>query len=311
MQITKKSIVTLLVLLVLFTIYLYNILPSVISWGPSSTYENVSVRTTVNVTQAYPEILNITCNNGADVTLNAGTTFTLICLVEIRDYNGGNTINSTNGTFYYYLNDSSDPDDNNTHYTNSSCTENSTNGYYTNWTCAFDLLYYANNGTWEANITVKDDYNMTANNYTNVTINPLYALNVTNVIDFGNMAVGDTTSTPVPSANITNFGNKDINVSVYGFGGEDEATGAGLAMICEIRNITLPNERYDLSSATVYDSMTPITGAATYIAGLTIPQQTNDSKQEINSTYWRLHVNITTNPFGQCNGTVVFATEVP
>jgi len=309
MRITKKNKITLLILLVIFIIYLYNILPSVISWGPSSNYENVSVRTTVNVTQAYPEIINITCNNGASVTLNAGTTYTLICLVQIRDYNGGNTINSTNGTFYYYLNESSDPDDNNVHYTNTSCTENSTNGYYTNWTCAFSVWYYANNGTWEANITVKDDYNLTAKDYTTVTIDPLYALNVTPVIDFGNRAVGDTTP-PIP-ANITNFGNMDINVSVYGFGGNNEVTGAGLAMICEVRNITLPNERYDLSSATPYDSMTPITGAATHITGLTIPQQTNDSKPEINTTYWRLHINITTNPFGVCNGTVVFSTEVP
>jgi len=107
------------------------------------------------------------------------------------------------------------------------------------------------------------------------------------------------------------FSLSTINVSVFGFGGNDSITGAGLAMICAIRNISISNERWDLSSATPYATMTPITGAPDYLDGLTIPQQTDDTQQEINSTYWGLHVNVTTNPFGICNGTVVFAAEVP
>ena len=65
----------------------------VTSWGPSSNYENVSVHTTVNVTNAYHEIIDITCNNGTDITLTAGGAYTLSCLVEIRDYNGGSDVN--------------------------------------------------------------------------------------------------------------------------------------------------------------------------------------------------------------------------
>ncbi len=307
---SNKSAVIMIVIILLSIIYIYNIAPLVQGWGHSPNYENVSVRTTVNVTQSYPEILNITCNNGADITLTAGGTETITCLIEIRDYNGGNTINNTNGTFYYYLNQSSDPDDNNTHYTNTTCTENNTNGYYSNWTCAFGVLYYANNGTWYANLTVKDDYNLTDTGTDDANINAMYALNVTSVINFGDLPVGDTSLTS-EEANITNYGNMDINVSVYGFGGDDEVTGAGLAMICEQRNITLPNERYDLNPATAYDSMTSITGASTHIGALTIPQQTDDTQQEINSTYWKLHVNISTNPYGICNGTVVFSAEAP
>ena len=122
------------------------------------------------------------------------------------------------------------------------------------------------------------------------------------------MAVGDTTINAVV-ANITNFGNTNINISLYGFGGDNETTGAGLSMICDVRNITLSNERYGLSSATIYDSMNPVTGAYAPIAGLTIPQQTDDAQPVINSTYWRLYVNVTTNPFGICNGTVIFSAS--
>jgi len=302
-----KKILLLISLFLILFLSLKGIL--VTSWGPSSNYENMSVRTTVNITNAYPEIINITCNNNQPITLNAGTTLTVYCLVEIRDYNGGNTINYVNGTFYYYLNASSDPDDNNTHYTNTSCTENSTNGYYTNWTCAFDLLYYANNGTWEMNSTVNDSFGAKDNDYGNATISALLALNVTNVIDFGNLPVTQTSN--IKEANITNFGNVPINVSVYGFGGEDEVTGAGLAMICEQRNITLPNERYSLNSSGLYNDMTSITGSPVIIPSLKIPKQTVPNVYMLNSTYWRLHVNLTTNPFGICNGTVVFAAENP
>lgn len=307
MQNTKKTII--IIGLILFLVsYIYVMLPSVISWGPGSNYKNYSVHTTVNVTQAYPEILNITCNNRTAVTLSAGSTQTITCAVSIRDYNGGNDINTTNATFYYYLNQSTDPNDNNTHYVNTSCTNGTVNGYNVTWNCSFDAWYYANNGTWRANITVMDKYNLTAKSYTNFTISALYALNVTNIIDFGSMAVGDTSINSV-QANITNFGNVNINVSVYGFGGESDVTGSGYAMLCDIRNISLHNERYALSSATAYDTMTSVTGSYVPISGLIVQQQTDDTQPVINSTYWRLHVNVTNNPFGICNGTVIFSAS--
>jgi len=311
MGIAKKSVLIIVLMLILCVIYFYNLVPIAVGWGNSSNYENYSVRTTVNITDAYPEILNVSCNNGTSITLNPGTDITVLCYVEIQDFNGGGSIESVNGTFYYYLNRSSDPDDNNEHYVNTSCTQNDTSGpYNATWVCAFDVFYYANNGTWIANITVNDSsgLNMTDSDTDNSTIDPLYALNVTPLIDFGNMAVGDTYIAAPPSANVTNFGNMNINISVYGFGGDNETGGSGFAMICEQRNITLPNERYDLSSATAYPAMTRISGVAN-MTGLTIPQQTNDSQQQINATYWRLHVNVSTNPFGECNGTVVFAAE--
>jgi len=82
-------------------------------------------------------------------------------------------------------------------------------------------------------------------------------------------------------------------------------------MICEIRNITLPNERYALNTTAQYNVMTSVPSGAQTISGLSMPQRINDSAEVINSTYWRLHVNESTNPFGICNGTVVFAAIAP
>ena len=301
-----------LVLFFIFLIFLFFKGLLVTSWGPGTNYRNYSVRATVNVTNSYPEIINISCNSGQPITLNAGTTKPVNCTVQIRDYSGWNDVNYVNGTFHYNLNYSTDPDNNNVHYTNYSCSQASNDGLYlVNWTCSFDVWYYAINGSWRMNATVNDSYSAKDNDARTANISALLALNVTDLIDYGNLAVTETSPTAI-QANVTNFGNVPINVSVYGFGGEAEAAGAGLAMICQQRNITISNERYGLSSATAYDLMTPLTNApGIIIPSLTIQKQTLPAVYVVNSTYWRLHVNVSTNPFGICNGTVVFSAESP
>ncbi|MBN2052961.1 hypothetical protein JW756_05635 [Candidatus Woesearchaeota archaeon] len=308
-KIKNRTLIVLILISTLLVTYIYTLLPAVLSWGPINNYQNYSVRTTVNVNESFPEIISIICNNNESITLNAGTTTNILCVINIMDFEGGDTINSTNLTFYYFANESDDPNDNNTHYTNTTCTENSTNGYNASWICGIDLLYYANNGTWTANVTVKDDMDNIDSGLTNFTINALYALNVTNPIDFGDVPVGDTSTEK--TANITNFGNMDINVTIYGYGGEDEVTYAGLAMVCEQRNISISNERYSLASGAGYAAMTAVSTTPTTITDLKIIRQTDESTQVINSTYWMLHVNISTNPFGICNGTVVFSAIAP
>jgi hypothetical protein len=318
---TKEKLKLSILFGLIFVFYIYLALPSVVSWGPMNNYRNVSVRTTVNITDAMPEVLNITCNSGAAVTLTAGGTQNVTCLIQIRDYNGGNTLNGTvdsgsgvsgvnMSTFYHILNQSNEADDNNTHYTNSSCSLTGIpNGYYVNWTCAFNVLYYANNGTWTVNATVHDRYNNRSFNvsgYQNVTINALYALNVTDVIDFGQMFVGETSTSPV-QANITNFGNMQINVSVYGYGSDNQTLYSNYALICEVRNLSLSTERYSISSADAWSAMTPITASSVQIINLTVDRRTNDNAEVRNATYWRLYVDPASNPFGQCNGTVVFS----
>jgi len=304
----NKIFLTLFVFFLVF--FIFKGIP-VTSWGPGTNYKNYSVRSTVNVTNAYPEIINISCNNGQAITLTAGSTKSINCTVKIRDYNGWDDVNYVNSTLYYFLNASSDPDDNNTHYTNTSCNQTSNDGQYlVNWTCSFNMWYYANNGSWRINATVNDSYATKDNDYGNTSISSLLALNVTELINFGDLAVTETSVSAV-QANVTNFGNVPINVSVYGFGGNSEATGVGYAMLCDVRNITLSNERYDLNSATLYDSMIPLTGSYVPISGIKILKQTQPGAYMINSTYWRLHVNLTNNPFGICNGTVVFSAENP
>ncbi|MBN2142516.1 Ig-like domain repeat protein [Candidatus Woesearchaeota archaeon] len=277
-------------------------------YGPRNNSNQYYVRVTVNITQAIPEILNISCNDNDDITLNPGSSQKVWCSVLVRDWGGGNTIQAVNATLYYALNASWDPDDNNVHYTNDTCTWNNTDGYNATWDCAFDVWYYANNGTWIINATAQDDFPYNVSSTAYASILPMYALNVTDVIDFGDMYVGEISSSLV-QANVTNFGNMDINVSVYGFGGEDESGGAGTSLVCEQRNISIANERYSLDSLDSWGTMTPISGVSTQLPWLTMPQQTDDFSYVMNATYWSLFVDPSDNPFGQCNGTVIFSAE--
>lgn len=286
---------------------------STYSWSAGPNYRNVSVDTRVNITNALPEVLGVFVSDGfgniTNITLNAGSTKMVYCNVTVRDYDNIGEVN-VSATFYKNetgINDTT-PDDNNTHYTNLTCGAGSPSGFERNYSCSFAVLYYANAGRWICNATAHDPYpftNASANqsgmNVTN--INGLLALNVTPLIDYGDMAVGDISSAP-EQANVTNFGNLNINVSVKGYG---RNISDGLAFVCDVGNISVQYEKYNAVGGVDLSTYVNLSNTLTRIGGLMVPQQTNDSQQSINATYWMLQV--PPNPFGLCNGTVIFQAE--
>lgn len=288
------------IFIALFTlVILYNAFFS-FSYSVGTNYRNVSIDTRVNITNAAPEIISIT--TPSSVTLSAGSTKLVECNVSARDWNGAGDINYTEALLFHSTSSAGSADDNNTHYTNSSCTVVGQNGDYKNFTCGFYVYYYALNGTWTCNATVYDNssFNDTAENTT--TVNQLLALNVTNLIDYGDLAVGDTSTNK--TANVTNFGNVAINISVSGYGNQSND---GLAFVCAIGNITVDNEKYSANISDTYSTKIALSSTQTQIADLTISKQTVPGSLKTNTTYWQLYV--PPNPFGQCNGTVVFQAE--
>ncbi len=316
-MVNKKSRILWIFIVCIIVVSLF----SFVSFGntPSANYEKVTVRTRVNITQAQPEVLSIVIDenvNGMEnITLRAGLTRNVYANITVRDWNGYQDINLTNATFYAYTNISGDPDDNNAHYTDALCDLISGSGYLANYTCNFSVYYYAINGTWTANVSVYDQYFMddpVANiNFTDWMINttiihPLYALNVTDGIDYGEMAVGDISNNI--TANVTNFGNVPINVTVQGYGA---SIGDGLAMVCAQRNISIEDEAFSTDSADDFAAKTPLDGNIQDMPGLTIQKQTDPGTQMINTTYWQLFVDPADNPFGLCNGSVIFSAIAP
>lgn len=266
-------------------------------------FEHVNVTTRVNITNAFPEIHLVEVDQ--NIVLNAGSITTVTCNATIRDWNGFNDINNVNATFYYYLNNSDDPDDRNVHYTNATCVEIDNDGeYWANYSCSFEVHYFANNGSWNCNVTVIDDHGFTdaANNTT--TINALYALNVTDIIDYGNLSVTDTSEEI--NATVTNFGNMDINVTVLGYGLTE---GDGIGLVCEHgNNISIEYQRFSSADLVSWDDKTVLDELGKDM-NMTIPQPTEASNPETWITHWQLYV--PPNPFGICTGTIRFTATVP
>lgn len=265
-------------------------------------YEERNVTTRVNITDAIPEILNVTVDQ--DITLNAGGERIVTCNATIRDWNGYQDLDTVNATLYYFLNQSGDPDSGNVHYTNSSCLETSNDGEFIgNYECSFSVLYYANNGTWFCNVSVNDTFGFTDSAFNDTSINALFALNVTEVIDYGDLAVTDTS--PDISANITNFGNMDINVSVLGYGATE---GDGYGLICDFGgNINVEHQRFSGYSVS-WDDKTPLS-ASDQDMNITLLQATDATAPVVWETFWQLYV--PPNPFGECTGTLRFTAMVP
>ncbi|MBR9702856.1 hypothetical protein GOV10_02380, partial [Candidatus Woesearchaeota archaeon] len=267
--------------------------------GPN--YRNISVDTQVNITNSNPVITSISLSEPANITLNAGGTYTLECNVSVRDYNNWDDIDTVNATLLREGTAYGAALNNNTIYRNSSCTRYQQGGFYANYTCAFDVLYYSEPGAWNCSVYVNDSYDVQHNATNQTHIDGFLALNVTTLIDYGQMDIGQTSLNK--TANITNFGNLPINVSVYGYG----ATGGdGLAMVCTVGNIPIVNEKYSPVLTDDFAAKVSLSGTPTQIVALTTPKQTTNN-QVINTTYWQLY--IPPNPAGLCNGTVVFQAE--
>lgn len=273
-----------------------------------NNYRNVTVQTRVNITNSKPVVTSLVIYQETNlslrnITLNAGSTRIVTCNATIRDYNGFSDVTGVNATLYHSTNLSTDPDDNNTHYTNTTCVAGSGSGYFVDYACTFDVYYYALNGTWSCNVTAKDSYNKTGSSVNTTTFYPVYALNVTEGIDFGNVSVEEYSENK--TADITNFGNMAINISVEGYG---VTRGDGLAMNCTNGNISVSNLKF--SNADVdWASKIALSQTPQAVPGVTIPKQTIPNTLMTNTTYWQLY--IPPNPGGNCTGHVIFQAEAP
>ncbi|RLE42643.1 hypothetical protein DRJ48_03105 [Candidatus Woesearchaeota archaeon] len=276
----------------------------------SSTYnDNTSVLTKLNVSNVAPWVINPVVYKqgtpaGNNIVLEEGTTINVRCNATINDTNGVNDISSVNATFY--LSGYTGAADYNTLYKNTSCTQvyqiSNIAAYYS---CNFQVWYFANNGTWECNMTALDTGGLSNYSVAQNIIDPLYAINLsTTEIDFGELDPGQSSTDQV--VNVTNFGNMNLTIAVKGYGVTD---GDGWAMNCTVGNISIGYERYALDPGIAWDSMTQLTSSFTNIAGLTVYQRVDDNDNAMinstNSTYWKIKAPLGTR--GQCNGTLVFS----
>jgi hypothetical protein len=237
-----------------------------------------------------------------EIILSAGSTRFVNCTVIATDSEGSSSIVNASATFYYYLNKSSNLDDDNVHYTNNSCSEVSSNDTSKIFLCGFDVNYYANNGTWYCNATVYNIYSYLANNYTLAVLDPLYAVNLTDGIEFANVSSGFPSNNI--TVNITNFGNMPVNITIQGYA---IVIGDNIGMNCsDGTNITINRTKFSTNSTATYNQKTPLNGSVQSMR-LKILKQTN-ATQIFNTTYWQIDPDPgVANRI--CGGYVIFSAE--
>jgi hypothetical protein len=238
-----------------------------------------------------------------EIMLSAGSTKFVNCTVIASDSRGASNIVNASATLYYYLNKSSDPDHNTVHYTNTSCDAVDSNSTSKTFLCAFNVYYYANNGTWNCNATVYNGVPLSASANASATILPLYALNITDGLEFGNVEPNIESSEII--ANITNLGNMPINLTLQGYA---VFIGDVAGMNCsDGTNISIGRIKYSLATAS-YVAKNSLTGGLQQLT-LTMPKPTSLAPV-VNTTYWQIMPDPYIGSIARyCSGHVIFSAE--
>lgn len=260
--------------------------------------ESYWVNATVNVTNAAPQVFDVKLPPVID--LNAYSNTTVQCNVTTYDYN--NDTIRLNASLFYNTQSPIGAVDQNYRYLNTSCSNVSgIQDYQINWTCTFSVNYFANNGTWYCNATAIDENDAILTNQSGASeINPLIAIKMSEVLDYGDYEAG--AETDMATANITSAGNRDMNISVEGWGNAEDD---GLAFVCEYgSSIPIGNEAWGLTTPLPFSFMTALTNNPDEIEAFTVPQRTSETEEVINTTYWKVQIPMTA--IGYCQGKIRF-----
>ncbi len=316
MKIKNKKLVLWIALEIVLLAILFSFFPEEVFAGVGE--HNVTVITNLTVGNVYPEMSNMSIeNNDSSMALIPNASRTVYCWGLATDYNGWGDVQF--GSAMFFDNTSSTygaADDNNLHYTNSSCTVTQ-EGAYTSWiNCSFDVWYYANQGIWNCTIFVNDTKGKTGYGYDTINISSLLALGLPDIINYGE--VNATLVSKENVTNVINYGNVKINLSLSGYGFTEND---GNAMNCtkgSIKNISIENEKYNLTSNNLDDldlsqfigNYTNLTLSPT-VKEFNLDYRQNDTFNEaINATYWRIYVPLGVS--GECQGNIIFgAVQAP
>lgn len=275
--------------------------------------ENATTTTVLEIGNVFPEILDMEFDGGAqDIDLTPNATKQVIVTVIARDFNGEEDVaNVTVELFDLSSSFVGDADDNNYHYTNNSCALNLDYGdiYELEANCTFDVWYYAYNSTWQATAVVTDSAGLTDSDNATAVVNKLLAVGVPDVIDYG--TVNATFVSDEQIANVTNFGNVFLNLSLSGYSFSE---GDGNAMNCtlgSVKNISIEYEKYNLTASTLgvtssnfsdfYVNLSSTPTIKTFDLQLREDDVTHDA---IKPSYWRIYVPV--GVAGSCSGNILF-----
>jgi hypothetical protein len=289
---------------------------TVISFDVSGNISNGTLTARAYIWNTQPNITQIIISPDPIILTPCNTTL-VNCTAYVTDYNSWGDIQNVSAQLYDISLGPGLIEDQNFRYINSSCqncTPSGSDPTNATCTCLFPVWYYANNGTWACNITVSDKggnatsryYYLNDSKLSNVNISPILGINVPSEIDFGNLSVTEISDNL--SANVSNWGNVPINITIRGWGGTEPYgnSASNYTMLCQYGNITHGYLKYAPNSTAIFSQMTNLTNNSVLIPQYRLPVRTNDSHygNDTNTTYWRLEIPLSVG--GLCNGTVEF-----
>ncbi len=281
---------------------------------------NTTVMTTLNIGEVFPDILNVSVNEGAEtITLTPNESVKVYCVGLIRDYNGELNLSLVTARFFHSSSSYNGAEDNNSNYRNNSCTFNETtdnwggvpdDDYHSLANCTFEVWYYADPGVWNCTMWVNDSANLNSTNSDLINVSELLAMDVPGTINYGTVNATDVSNENM--TNVTNVGNVMFNLSFKGYG---YVQNDNLAMNCtlgNIKNISIQHEKYNLTESNpgvldldatnnVYENMTSSTVVRQFNLDY---RRNNDIQDAINETYWRIYVPL--GVAGSCQGNIIF-----
>jgi len=279
---------------------------TMISFDASGANNSITI-TKVNITNTEPD-LHYVFITPASIDLTPGNTTKVNCTGYVYDLDGYADVTGANATFYDSSNGDTGGFDGTYRYLNSSCTCAEVSTYNASCSCLFDVQYYANNGTWQCNMTAVDDYGISDNeNSTLFDVNTVVGIDVPAELDYGDLSV--TQYSLEKGLNVTNYGNVPINISVRGYGGTTDSDNPdNLSMICAAGgNISMEHEKYSITGGLGYGSMVTLNNESTAM-GFTIEVKNNDTAiNHLNTTYWMIYIPASVSGF--CNGTLEFVGQ--
>jgi hypothetical protein len=277
--------------------------------------ENITLNSPPNI--SYINVDDALDSPQNEIDLIPADTKEVICTARVTEYDGENSIINATGKFFdNIISNYESLNDNNNNYKNESCFMNYSygNSNEIEIICKFYVWYYANSQNWNCTIEATDNLSINSRKGDISFINPLLALGLDSSVNFDGASNQAVTSESV--LNVINYGNVKINLSLSGYGIQEND---GYAMTCsELENISIEYEKFNLSSSndgeinlTEFESKYTNLTSSPDVKKFDLNYRSNDFVNEaMNSTYWRIYVPAEVT--GNCQGNIVFgAVQAP
>lgn len=240
-------------------------------------------------------------NENPMVLSSPGATTTFHINGTVSDQNGWTDISTVTASLYRSGVGSWCTANTNNCYFHPACMFSNSTGTIRSFDCAIEVANYAeptDTGsfyeaeTWNANVTVQDLSSLTGNNSTTNELLSLLSISTTNSINYGNIAVNQTSTSSATSV-INNIGNVSADVLISSSG-----------MNCDVGSIPASAQKWNLTDL-AYASMQNTLGATGQLAGLNLPKQTTGQTASSDTIYWRIKI-----PFGVAGGVCSGVTDI-